>query len=163
MPGKAYDPVESLLTSYAASARVTEYLVERLHPEVWRVRVPEKTGKTIAQVVSHMHNCGLVYVTRTSPSADVPPEMDRHRVTQAQALKLLKRKRLVVLEVVGGKLKGDGRIKGLPKNASEYLSYYMAHDAHHRGQITLMSRLLGHPLDTQTMSMMWDWKNRANE
>ena len=158
MPRKAYDPVESLLQSYAASARVTEYLVERLDPVVWRAKVPEKTGKTIAQIVSHMHNCGLVYIARTSPSADVPPEMDRHRVTQAQALKLLKRKRLAVLEVVGEKLRGDGRITGLPKNAAEYLAYYMVHDAHHRGQITLMSRLLGHPLSTTTMSGMWDWR-----
>ena len=163
MPRNPFDPVESLLRSYAASARVTEYLVERLHPDVWRERAPEKKGKTIAQVVSHMHNCGLVYVARTAPSADVPPEMDRHKVTQAAALKLLRRKRKVVLEVVGAKLRSDGRIKGLPMNASQYLSYYMVHDAHHRGQIALMSRLLGHPLDTETMSGMWMWNTRARE
>ena len=160
---RRFDPVESLLQSYAASARVTEYLVERLHPDVWRARVPEKQGKTIAQVISHMHNCGLVYVARTAPSADVPPEMNRHKVTQTAALKLLKRKRKVILEVVGAKLRGDGRIKGLPMNAAQYLSYYMAHDAHHRGQIALMARLLGHPLDTETMSGMWMWSKRARE
>jgi uncharacterized damage-inducible protein DinB len=160
---RPFDPAESLLGSYAASARVTEYLVERLHPEVWRARVPDKGGKTIAQVVSHMHNCGLVYLARTAPSADVPGEMDRHRVTPAQALRLLKQKRRAVLEVVGTKLKGDGRITGLPMNAAQYLSYYMAHDAHHRGQITLMSRLLGHPLSSETMSGMWQWPARARE
>ena len=158
-----FDPIDSLLKSYAAGARVTEYLVERLHPDAWRGKVPEKKGKTIAQIVSHMHNCGLVYVARTSPTADVPPEMDRHRVTREAALKLLKRKRKVVLEVVGAKLKSDGTIKGLPMNAAEYLSYYMVHDAHHRGQIALMSRLLGHPLDTETMVGMWMWKARAKE
>ncbi len=160
---RRFDPVESLLHSYAASARVTEYLVERLHPAVWRARVPDKKGKTIAQIISHMHNCGLVYIARTAPSADVPPEMDRHRVTQAAAVKLLKRKRKVILEVAGAKLGGDGRITGLPMNAAQSLSYYMVHDAHHRGQIALMARLLGHPLDPETMSGMWMWNKRAKE
>ncbi|HEY2806363.1 MAG TPA: DinB family protein [Gemmatimonadales bacterium] len=160
---RPFDPVESLLKSYAASARVTEYLLERLDPEVWRAPVPGKRGKTIAQIVSHMHNCGLVYVARTSPSADVPPEMDRHRVTRAEAIKLLKRKRRVVLEVVGAKLQGDGRLTGFPHDAAHFLSYYMVHDGHHRGQITLMTRLLGHPIDTETMSGMWMWPKRARE
>lgn len=160
---RPFDPIASLLRSYAAGARVNEYLVEHLHDKVWQSRVPAKGGKTIAQQVAHIHNCGLRYLERTAPGTVVPRELDRHRVTRAAAVRALAAKRRAVLEIVGASLKSDGRVVGFPLDAAQYLSYYMAHDAHHRGQIALMSRLLGHPLSTATMSGMWQWPARAQE
>ena len=37
------------------------------------------------------------------------------------------------------------------------------HDGHHRGQILLQARLLGHPITIDTMSGMWLWTARARE
>ncbi len=158
-----YDPLAALLKAWAAAARVTPYLVERLHPDAWREPVPAKRGKTIAQVVAHIHNCGLRYLVRTAPTADVPAELDRHRVTQKEAVRALMRRRAAVLDVVGAALHGSGRIVGFPHDAAQYLAYYMVHDAHHRGQITQMARLLGRPIRPETMQGMWQFSARAKE
>jgi len=48
-------------------------------------------------------------------------------------------------------------------NAAMFLAYYMSHDAHHRGQIVTLARLLGHPVSTKTMSGMWQWSVRSRE
>lgn len=158
-----YDALAGMLKAWAAAARVTPYLVERLDPAIWRVPVPEKRGKTIAQVVAHIHNCGLRYLERTDPAARVPAELDRHRVTPQAAARALMQRRRAVLDVVGEALRGDGHIVGFPHDAAQYLAYYMVHDAHHRGQITQMARLLGRPIARETMVGMWQFTRRSRE
>ena len=160
---REYDPVTALLTAWAAAARITPYLVEHLDPAIWRVPVPAKGGKTIAQLAAHIHNCGLRYLERTDPAARVPAELDRHRVTQQAASTALMQRRRAVIEVVGAALRGNGRIVGFPHSAAQYLAYYMVHDAHHRGQITQIARLLGRPVSRDTMLGMWQFNKRAKE
>lgn len=160
---RAYDPLAGLLKAWAAAARVTPYLVEHLDPAIWRVPVPAKGGRTIAQLVAHIHNCGLRYLERTAPNATVPADLDRHRVTQKAAVRALMERRRAVIEVVGPALAGDGRIVGFPYDAAQYLAYYMVHDSHHRGQITQMARLLGRPVSREVMNGMWQFSKRARE
>ena len=154
---------DALLKTYSASARVTQYLVERLHPSVWRAPSPLPKGRTVAALVAHLHNCALRYLERTAPGVTVPAELDRHRVTQKQAARALGAKRRAVLAIVGAALEDNGKIVGSPHRAAEFLAYYMVHDAHHRGQIVQQARLLGHPISEQTMIGMWQWSARVME
>ena len=157
------DPAAAILQAYSASARINQSLVERLAPAVWRAKPPAKGQRTIAALVAHLHNCGLRYLTRTDPGVKVPAELDRHRVTQAQAAKALGAKRRAVLAVVGKALKENRRIVGSPHDAVGYLTHYMIHDAHHRGQMVQLARELGHPISWQVMAGMWQWNARARE
>ncbi len=156
-------PADALLKAYSASARINQYLVEQLHPAVWRAPSPFPKGRTIAALVAHMHNCALRYLERTAPDTPVPAELDRHHVTRAQAIRALGAKRKAMLTIVGAALRGDGVIVGNPQDAATFLAYYMTHDAHHRGQIVTQARALGHPIDVKTMSGMWQFAQRAKE
>ncbi len=153
----------ALLRAYAASARVNQYLIERLHPSVWRAKPPAPRMRTIAALVAHIHNCGLVYLRRARPDVAVPDDLDRFRVTPALAARALDAKRRAVLAIVAPALERGGRIGGSPHDAATFLAYYMVHDGHHRGQILLQARLLGHPVSTETMAGMWQWAARARE
>ena len=153
----------ALLTAYAASARINQYLVERLPPEIWRVPPPGAKSRTIAALVAHLHNCGLRYLERTAPEAQVPGELDRARVTPAQAARALGAKGRAVVRIVGAALADGSRIVGYPHSAAQYLAYYMSHDAHHRGQIVQLARQMDHPISQQTMIGMWQWARRAKE
>ena len=160
-------PDAALLRAYDASARINQFLVERLAPVVWRAPLPGAPPgskvRTIAALVAHLHNCGLRYLERTDPSAAVPAELDRSRVTQAQAVRALGAKRKVALRVVGRAMAEGRRIVGFPFDAATWLLYYLSHDSHHRGQIVQQTRLLGHPVSRATMAGMWQWRLRARE
>jgi uncharacterized damage-inducible protein DinB len=153
---------DALLRAYSASARVNQYLVERVDPAVWRAKLPG-ARRTIAALVAHLHNCGLVYVRRAPGGEATPGELDRFRVTAAQAARALGAKRRAVLRVAARALEGDGRVDGFRFDAAAFLAYYMIHDGHHRGQILLQARLLGHPVSQQVMSGMWAWETRVKE
>ncbi|HZH39696.1 MAG TPA: DinB family protein [Gemmatimonadales bacterium] len=158
------DATATLLAAYSASARVNQYLVERLHSSIWRAQLGGPRVRTVAGIVAHTHNCSLIYLRRAAPTVSVPPELDRFTVTQKQAARVLGAKRKAVLRIVTQCLKGNGRVDGWTGgNAAMFLAYYMSHDAHHRGQIVTLARLLGHPLSTKTMSGMWQWGVRSRE
>jgi uncharacterized damage-inducible protein DinB len=38
------------------------------------------------------------------------------------------------------------------------LTYFVAHEAHHRGQIVMVARQTGHRLPVKTISALWQWK-----
>jgi uncharacterized damage-inducible protein DinB len=40
--------------------------------------------------------------------------------------------------------------KGFRPDVAGFLGYLIAHDAHHRGQITMLARQLGHPLPRES-------------
>jgi len=161
------DPTAALLRAYSASARINQYLVQRLDPAVWRAELPaESRGgrvRTIAALVAHLHNCGLRYLERTDPTARVPAELDRFHVTPAQAARALGAKRVAVARVVGTAIAEGRRIVGFGHDAASYLAYYLAHNSHHRGQIVMLARLLGHPVSRETMLGMWQWGARVRE
>ena len=159
---RVVDPTAALLTAYAASARINQYLVERLPRAIWRVPPPGGKGRTIAALVAHLHNCGLRYLERTDPEG-VPGELDRSRVTPAQAARAHRAKGRAAVRIVGAALAHGRRIVGFPHDAAQYLAYYMTHDAHHRGQIVQLARQLGHPISQKTMIGMWQWARRAAE
>jgi uncharacterized damage-inducible protein DinB len=44
-----------------------------------------------------------------------------------------------------------------------FLSYFVAHEAHHRGQLCMLARQLGHRLPAEVTGGLWQWKKRSRE
>jgi len=51
----------------------------------------------------------------------------------------------------------------LPLDVVHFLSYFVAHEGHHRGQIVLLARQMGHRLPTEITGGLWHWSRRAKE
>jgi uncharacterized damage-inducible protein DinB len=47
-------------------------------------------------------------------------------------------------------------VKGFRPDVAGFLGYLIAHDAHPRGQITMLARQLGHHLPQKAMFGMWE-------
>jgi len=63
--------------------------------------------------------------------------------------------------VLKGALESDGRVKGFRPDVAGFFGYLIAHDAHHRGQIWMLARQVGHPLPQKAMFGMWEWGTRG--
>jgi uncharacterized damage-inducible protein DinB len=48
--------------------------------------------------------------------------------------------------------------RNLPLDVGHVLSYFVAHEAHHRGQLMLVARQLGVRLPRQVVDRMWWWQ-----
>ncbi len=146
---------EALLAAFDTNDRINHYLLENLPATAWRAEPPEKKGRDVASVVAHMHNVRVLWLKATG--GKIPPQLDRLTVTPAQANAALQSSASALREVLQTSLAGDGRIKGFRPDVAAFLGYLIAHDAHHRGQITMLARQLGHALPQKAMYGMWEW------
>jgi uncharacterized damage-inducible protein DinB len=158
MPKKAAAPfvlADALLSAFDTNDRINQYLLENLPAEAWRAEPPGKKGRDVAGVVAHMHNVRVMWLKATK--GKIPEQLDRFTVTPSQAKKAFDASRAALREVLQTSLEADGRIKGFRPDVAGFLGYLIAHDAHHRGQITMLARQAGHPISQKAMFGMWEW------
>lgn len=151
---------QSLLHAFDTNDCVNQYMLKNLPAEAWRAAPPAGKGRTIAAIAAHMHNVRVMWL-KAAKASDIPAQLERHKVTSAQAAKALERSRSALAEVLKAALDGDGRVKGFRPDVAGFVGYLIAHDAHHRGQICMLARQVGHPLPQKAMFGMWEWGSRG--
>ena len=58
---------------------------------------------------------------------------------------------------LGDVMSGKPKRRGMRKGWLSHLSYFIAHESHHRGSILLTLKQSGHPLDQDTRYAIWNW------
>ena len=88
----------------------------------------------------------------------VPAKLDRDKCTRKQAAEALARSAECIAKLLDAGLQRDDlRIKDFRPDAAGAFGYMIAHEAHHRGQICMLARQLGHKLDDKVHFGMWEW------
>ena len=103
MPKNAAAPfvlAEALLSAFDTNDRINQYLLDNLPAEAWRAELPGKKGRDVAAVVAHMHNVRVMWLKATIGKLKVPEQLDRFKVTPAQAKKALESSRAALREVL---------------------------------------------------------------
>ena len=152
---------QSLLHAFDTNDRINQYLLENLPAEAWRAEPPAGKGRTIPAIMAHMHNVRVMWLKAAAKGSKIPEQLDRSAVTPAQAAKGLEQSRTALSAVLQSSLDGDGRVKGFRPDVAGFFGYLIAHDAHHRGQICMLARQVGHPLSQKAMFGMWEWGTRS--
>jgi uncharacterized damage-inducible protein DinB len=60
-------------------------------------------------------------------------------------------------------LDAGGHVKDFKPDVAGFLGYVISHEAHHRGQVCMLARMLGRPLPERVGYDLWEWKKRAEE
>jgi uncharacterized damage-inducible protein DinB len=151
---------DALLNAYATNDNITRYLIENVDPKAWRAEPPGGKGRTIAAIVAHIHNVRVMWLKVINKDGPIPEQLDRHTVTPQQALAGLAKSGEGVSRVIAAALAGDGRVKYFKPDVAGFIGYAISHDAHHRGQISTLARLMGYPISQKAMFGMWEWGSR---
>ena len=163
----------SILNAWSTNDRVTTFLVEQLPDALWGAAVPGSPRRTIRVIASHMHNarCSWIKTLGKPHGVAVPKPVDRHRATRSQLVRALKRSGPGIASLLALALERDGQIpptpayvwRNLPLDVGHVLTYFVAHEGHHRGQIVLVARQLGHRLPADVTNGLWQWTKRSAE
>jgi uncharacterized damage-inducible protein DinB len=173
MKAKSSPLSEIILNAWSTNDRVTTFLVEGLPDELWAAAVPGCPRRTIRMVAGHIHNARCMWIkTLGAPHGiAVPPAVDRHRVTRSQLSRALSGSGRGIASLLALGLERDGQIpptaayvwRNLPLDVGPVLTYFVAHEGHHRGQIVLVARQLGQRLPADVRDGLWQWNKRAAE
>lgn len=166
MPAKAKQPVDlgrAVVEAWATHERINQFLLERLDDAAWRADPPEGLGRTIAAIVAHMHNVRHMWLVVSAKGTAAPPKLDRAKATRKEAMAALRKSGEAIAALLEAAVADGGHVKEFKPDVVGFLCYAVAHEGHHRGQIALQARPLGHRLPDETTYGMWDWRNRWKE
>ena len=149
----------ALLNAFNTNNRINHYMIDHLPPAAWKAKPADGKGRTIAAIVAHMHNVRVMWL-KAAKAQDIPEQLDRATVTPSQAMRGLEASRHALCVVLSRGFETDGRVRGFRPDVAGFLGCLIAHDAHHRGQITMLARQIGHPLPQKAMFGMWEWGSR---
>jgi len=146
---------DSLLETYASNDAMNQLILANLDPRAWRAQPPgEKgSGRTIAAIFAHLHNCRLKWLKRSAPHLKCPPPLDPHRCTMKQAA-AAHRKSAPNRRVA--KFSRDSWMPTWPAGGTMF-AYMFAHEAHHRGQILMLAHHVGYRVLDKTPGI-WQWE-----
>ena len=151
---------------FAANERINQMILENLDSAAWRAQLHGKV-RTIAAIVTHMHNIRCKWIRLTAPHLEVPRQLHRAHCTQRQARARLAESASLCCEMLEQALGADhGRIKEFHRDGwapawpvgQEMLCYMLVHEAHHRGQISMLAHQLGFPLPKKAAYGIWNWE-----
>ena len=164
---------DTILDTWRTSNRVTVFLVEHLPTALWTSGVPGAPRRTVRMIAGHLHNARCMWIKTLGRELGVarPLSVDRRRVGRRQLVAALGRSSRGIAHLLaigcdhGGTIPASSAYswRNLPLDVGHVLAYFVAHEAHHRGQIVLVARELGHRLPPAITSGLWQWTSRAAE
>lgn len=154
-------PKQELLEAFDHAFRVSEHLIGILPSELWKAQPAGWEGRSIAAIVAHMQSVRRTFA-KMGGAKPVPSSLDRTRSTPAAARRALEQSRRALSGLFAESLARDeARVKGMPRRTANMMLYLVQHDTHHRGQITMLARALGHRLPKDDVMRIWGWKKLA--
>ena|SRR5436190_11197505 len=159
-----------LIAAWHTNHRVTVYLIKNLPPELWSQNVPGAPRRTIRTIAAHIHNarCMWIKMIGARHSVAVPKRVDPRKVRQSELARALEQSSRGMVELIHLGAANGGAVpaaawQNFPTDLEHFLSYFVAHEAHHRGQLVMLARQLGHRLPREVTSGLWQWKKRSRE
>ena len=161
---------EMLIDAWRTNNRVTVYLIENLPPELWPMKIPGSSRRTIRSLAAHIHNARCMWIKMIAANHGVaaPRTVDTRTVKPSSLSRALERSSKGIIDVIRLGAARGGTIpaatwQNFPTDLVHFLNYFVAHEAHHRGQLCMLARQLGHRLPTEVTAGLWQWKKRSRE
>jgi uncharacterized damage-inducible protein DinB len=164
---------QSLIDAWRTNNRVTTYLVEHFPASLWATPVPAASNRPVRMILGHLHNSRSRWLKTLGGrhGIEAPPLVDLRKVSRTELVAALKNSGAGMEALIALGLRSGGRVpesaayvwRNLPLDVGHVLTYFVAHEAHHRGQLVMLARQLGHRLPSDVTNGLWQWTTRSRE
>jgi uncharacterized damage-inducible protein DinB len=159
-----------LIAAWRTNHRATVFLVEHLPRAVWSKQVPGVPRLTVRMIAAHIHNsrCRWIKSLGARHGVKVPRMVDLRRVRPLELVKALSRSSEGMVQLIELGIAHGGRVpratwQNFPTDLPHFLSYFAAHEGHHRGQLCMVARQLGQRLPREVAAGVWQWTKLSRE
>jgi uncharacterized damage-inducible protein DinB len=152
------DFAKSLLETFAINEQANQLLLRHIADAAWRAAPPTSKGRSIGSIAAHMHQVRLMWLKAADKTGKHPEKVDPEKATRPQVQAALKASANSVRAFLEKALQDPaGKVSNFKPDVVAFIGYLISHDAHHRGQMAMLARQVGHPLPPQTGFALWEW------
>jgi len=149
---------KSLLQTFAINEKCNQLLLSHIPEAAWQAPPPTNKGRSIADIASHIHHVRLMWLSAADKTAPLPPKLDPDKATRSEVQAALKASAAAIHTLLTKALDDPaGKVSHFKPDVVAFVGYLISHDSHHRGQITMLARQIGHPIPTKTGFGLWEW------
>jgi len=164
-----------LIETYSVNDAMNQHLLAHLDPRAWRAQPLSKpgSGRTIAALFAHLHNCRLVWIKNSAPHLKCPKPLDPARCTMKQAAAAHQKSAAQCLRMLSEALAGGEKRRVTKFNRGSWapvwpaggtmFAYMFSHEAHHRGQVLMLAHQFGYRIPPNVWGRIWQWNRLWKE
>ena len=163
---RARDPI---LQAWRTNCAVNARLVRAFPMPLWDQGLPGVSPRrTVRQVLVHLHNARSRWLKVLGEPLGIarPALLPLRTATRPQLLAALRESDRAMEALLARGLAEGGEVpatkaytwRNLPLDVPHVLAYFVAHEAHHRGQLVMAARQLGARLPRAVTDGLWWWQ-----
>jgi len=153
-----FDVKRSLLETFAINERANQKLIESLSDAAWHASPPAGKGRSIAGIACHIHNVRLMWLGAADKSAKLSAKLDHEKASRKNVTEALSASAKLVQELLEKGLRDPaGKVPNFKPDVVAFTGYLIAHDSHHRGQISMLAHQMRMPIPSKTSFGLWEW------
>jgi len=100
----------------------------------------------------------LMWLAAADKTAKLPPKIDDEKASREAVSQALRSSAAAITKLLEKGLEDPaGKVPNFRPDVVAFLGYLIAHDAHHRGQIGMLARQLGHAIPAKAGFGLWEW------
>jgi len=154
---------DQLREAWQTNNRVHLFLLDEISDEGLRSTLSTRGGRDVARQFAHLHNVRIWHLENRR-AKDLAEGLEPFESKVSPSRDILKNALVASCEAVErflvDVLRGENNRRGLKKGVYTNLSYFVAHESHHRGSILLTLKQTGHGVHKNAAYGIWDWDRR---
>ncbi|MCA9300032.1 MAG: hypothetical protein KDA28_13260 [Phycisphaerales bacterium] len=158
-PSSSGATVEGLVDAWRTNQRINTLILEHVSDEGLRCTLSVRGGRGVSGEFAHLHNIRLAHLEKRAPGLEkglvkLDPKADLSRRDLIDALEASAAR---IEDLLVGAYEGAPKRRGFRKGIFTTLSYFVSHEAHHRGRVLLTLKVRGETLDRDVVMRIWGW------
>lgn len=155
----ATDLQQQLAEAWRTNQRINLLLLREISDEGLACTLSKRGGRDVAGQFAHVHTNRVWQLEKRARdlAEGLPKFSAKDDPSRDELIAAFEASGEAVEAFLRGVLAGEPKRRGFKKGVFTTLSYLVAHESHHRGNILLTIKTCGHSLDKAARYKIWDW------
>lgn len=151
--------VEQILEAWRTNHRINLYLIDRITDEGWHSTLSTRGGRDVGRQCAHLHDVRVWTLINRAKDlvGDLQPFASKETPSREEVAAALDASCEAIARFLAAVAAGEPKRRGFKKGVINHLSYLVAHESHHRGNILLTLKMSGHKLPQADAYAIWNW------